>query len=234
MKKLSGGFGLVEIMVALVLGLVVVLGVTQIFVAAKNTYTSQTAAAGIQEDARFVLSKIQQEVRMVGMFGCVGTVADSSDNSAFTAAYNVPITWDNANQALTLVTADVGNNGTVPAWTILSDCLVQSTAYTGARAAGSGQIALPVRQLVYSFANNQLYIGPLNNRQPLISNVQAFSVSFGMARTVLDSTAFSYSANPSNAALIRSVRLTLTLRDPTNKVSNRTFNVVASVRNRLR
>ncbi|NWD09283.1 PilW family protein [Pseudomonas gingeri] len=234
MKKLSRGFGLVEMMVALTLGLIVVAGVTQIFLAARNTYTSQTAAAGMQEDARFVLSKMLQEIRMIGMFGCVGTVADSSSNSTFTAAYNTPITWDNANKVLTLVTADVGNNGATPAWTIISDCLVQSTAYTGARAPAAGQIALPVRQLVYSFANNQIFIGPTAGRQPLISNVQAFSVSFGMASTVLDSTASSYTVTPANPTLIRSIRLTLTLSDPTARVSNRTFSVVAAVRNRLR
>ncbi|MGY2170105.1 PilW family protein [Pseudomonas gingeri] len=234
MKKLSRGFGLIEMMIALTLGLIVVAGVTQIFLAARNTYTSQTAAAGMQEDARFILSKMLQEIRMVGMFGCVGTVADSSSNSTFTTAYNTPITWDNANKVLTLVTTDIGNSGATPAWTIISDCLVQSTAYTGASTPGAGQIALPVRQLVYSFANNQLFIGPLNNRQPLISNVQAFSVSFGIAKTVLDSTAFSYTATPANPALIRSIRLTLTLSDPTARVSDRTFNVVAAVRNRLR
>ncbi|AMB87928.1 pilus assembly protein PilW [Pseudomonas agarici] len=234
MKKFCAGVGLIEMMVALMLGLIVVAGITQIFMAARNTYASQAGAAGMQEDARFVLSKMLQEIRMTGMFGCVATVDDSSLNNTFMAAFNTPISWDSANQALTLITADVGNHGAAPTWTIVSDCLVQSTAYSGARAPGVGQIALSVRQSIYSFANNQIYIGPLNARQPLISNVQAFAVSFGMARTLLDSTAFSYSATPSNPRLIRSVRLTLTLRDPAGRVSDRTFNVVAAVRNWLR
>ncbi|WP_431194188.1 PilW family protein, partial [Pseudomonas viridiflava] len=71
MRRLSRGFGLVEIMVALVPGLVVSLGIVQIFTASRVTYQSQNASARMQEDARFVLSKMIQEIRMTGMYGCL-------------------------------------------------------------------------------------------------------------------------------------------------------------------
>jgi len=45
--------------------------------------------------------------------------------------------------------------------------------------------------------------------------------------------AASYSSNPSEPARIRSVRLSLTLFDPSGRVSDQTFNVVAALRNRL-
>ncbi|PTU00307.1 pilus assembly protein PilW, partial [Pseudomonas sp. HMWF031] len=45
MKGSSRGFGLIELLIALALSLVVVLGVVQVFIAAKNTYVSQDAAA---------------------------------------------------------------------------------------------------------------------------------------------------------------------------------------------
>ena len=230
MKRHSRGFGLIELMIALTLGLVVIAGITQIFVAAKSTYTSQTASAGMQEDARFVLSKMLQEIRMVGMIGCVGTVADSSASKTYTTAMANPITWDSTNNILTLVTADVGANGIGQNWTVLSDCLVLSTANDGVVAPAAGQIAIPLRQVAYTFKTNQIYLGA----QALINNVNAFSVLFGMAKTPLDTVASSYSATPSNPALIRSVRLTLTLQDPTSKVRNQTFSVEAAVRNRLR
>ena len=60
MRRSSRGIGLIELMVAMTLGLVIVLGVTQIFLTAKNTYQSQNAAAGIQEDGRFLMSKMAQ------------------------------------------------------------------------------------------------------------------------------------------------------------------------------
>lgn len=234
MRASSRGFSLLEVMVALTLGLVVALGVSQIFVAAKGTFVSQNAAATMQEDARFVLSKMMQEIRMTGMVGCVATVTDSSANGSFAAAYLTPISWDNTAQALTLMTADVGTTGAAPTWTVLSDCLVASFASSGTAAPGVGQIAIPLRQVVYTFKNNQIFLGPAGSQQVLINNVTAFTVTFGVANTATDTVASSYSSNPSNPALIRSVRLSLTLNDPATNARSQVFNVVAALRNRLR
>ncbi|MBK5508618.1 MULTISPECIES: PilW family protein [unclassified Pseudomonas] len=236
MKHYSRGFGLIELMIALILSLIVVLGVAQIFISAKNTYVSQNTAAGMQEDARFVLSKMIQEIRGVGMFGCLTTVTDASSAGDFNASQLAPISWDNTNLKLTLVTADVGGNGGTPTWTVVSDCRNSASAYTGVRAPASGQMAFPIRRLIYSFSNNQLLMG-VGSGTPtqavLVNNVSAFNVSFGVATSTTDVGASSYSSNPANPALIRSVRLTLTLTDPNNRVRNQTFNVVAALRNRL-
>ncbi|VVQ36112.1 PilW family protein [Pseudomonas fluorescens] len=236
MKRRNRGFGLIELLIALALGLIVVLGVVQIFIAAKNTYVSQNSAAAMQEDARFVLSKMIQEIRMVGMFGCLGTINDSSSAGDFNAAQVTPISWDNANLKLTLVTADIGSGGGTPTWTVVSDCRNSATAYTGLRSPASGQIAFPIRRLIYSFSNNQILIGTGSGtptQQVLVNNVSAFTVMFGLASTATDVAASTYSANPADPARIRSVRLSLTLNDPNNRVRNQTFNVVAALRNRL-
>jgi type IV pilus assembly protein PilW len=236
MKQSSKGFGLIELLIALALSLIVVLGVAQVFISAKNTYVSQNTAAAMQEDARFVLSKMIQEIRMVGMFGCLGTVIDASSIGDFNANQIAPISWDNANLKLTLVTADVGSGGGTPTWTVLSDCKTSATAYTDLRAPASGQMAFPIRRLIYSFSNNQLLMGSGHGtpaQAVLINNVSAFNVSFGMATSTSDVAATSYTTNPSNPALIRSVRLSLTLADPKQRVRNQTFNVVAALRNRL-
>ncbi|MFJ5257892.1 PilW family protein [Pseudomonas sp. NPDC088414] len=236
MKHANRGFGLIEMLIALALGLIIVLGVVQTFLAAKNTYVSQNTAAAMQEDARFVLSKMIQELRMVGMFGCLGTITDASSAGDFNAAQITPISWDNSNLKLTLVTADVGGNGGTPTWTVVSDCRNSATAYTGLRAAASGQIAFPIRRLIYSFSNNQILMGTGSGtptQQVLVNNVSAFTVMFGLATSATDVAASSYSANPSDPARIRSVRLSLTLTDPNNRVANQTFNVVAALRNRL-
>ncbi|MGH8383963.1 MAG: PilW family protein [Pseudomonas sp.] len=236
MSRIQRGFGLIELLIALALSLIVVLGVVQVFIASKNTYVSQNAAASMQEDARFVLSKMIQEIRMVGMFGCLGTITVANSAGDFSAAQITPISWDNAARDLTLVTADVGNSGGKPAWTVISDCRNSSTAYVDSQVPASGQLAFPIRRLVYRFKNGQLTMGvgrgtPI--QQVLVDNVIAFDVSFGLASSVADSAASSYSSNPSDPARIRSVRLSLTLTDPSNRVSNQTFNVVAALRNRL-
>ncbi|VVQ13469.1 hypothetical protein PS918_05603 [Pseudomonas fluorescens] len=236
MSRVQRGFGLIELLIALALSLIVVLGVVQVFIAAKNTYVSQNAAATMQEDARFVLSKMIQEIRMVGMFGCLGTITDASTAGDFSAAQITPINWDNANLKLTLVTADVGSSGGAPTWTVVSDCRNSATAYTDARAPVSGQLAFPIRRLIYSLKNGQLTMGVgrgTPTQYVLADNVSAFNVSFGLASSATDTAASSYSSNPSDPARIRSVRLSLTLTDPNNRVGNQTFNVVAALRNRL-
>jgi type IV pilus assembly protein PilW len=190
----------------------------------------------MQEDARFVLSKMIQEIRMVGMFGCLGTITDASKAGDFNASQLTPIRWDNAGRKLTLVTSDVGNNGGTPAWTVVSDCRSSATAYSDWRAPASGQMAFPIRRLIYSLKNGELTMGVGRDKplqQVLVDNVSAFDVSFGLASSATDSAVSSYSSNPSDPARIRSVRLSLTLTDPNNRVSDQTFNVVAALRNRL-
>jgi type IV pilus assembly protein PilW len=236
MKRLNRGFGLIEMLIALALSLVVVLGVAQIFIAAKNTYVSQNAAANMQEDARFVLSKLIQEIRMVGMFGCLGTITDASAGASFTASQVTPISWDNPTLKLTLVTADVGAGGGTPTWTVVSDCRNTATAYSNKQDPATGQVAFPIRRLIYSLKNGQLTMGSgigTPTQAVLVDNVSKFDVSFGLAASATDTSASSYSLNPSDPARIRSVRLTLTLRDPNSRVRDQTFNVVAALRNRL-
>ncbi|MVV46885.1 prepilin-type N-terminal cleavage/methylation domain-containing protein [Pseudomonas sp. PB120] len=236
MNRPSRGFGLIEMLIALALSLIVVLGVAQIFIAAKNTYVSQNASAGMQEDARFALSKLIQEIRMVGMFGCLGTITDASAGASFSASQIAPITWDNANLKLTLVTADVGGSGGTPTWTVVSDCRNTAAAYSNQQTPATGQLAFPIRRLIYSLKNGQLTMGSgvgTPAQAVLVDNVSAFNVSFGLAASATDTAASSYSTNPSDPARIRSVRLTLTLTDPNKRVRDQTFNVVAALRNRL-
>ncbi|WP_347902093.1 prepilin-type N-terminal cleavage/methylation domain-containing protein [Pseudomonas purpurea] len=235
MNKHARGFGLIELMIALAISLIVVLGVAQIFISAKSTYVNQGAAAAMQEDARFVLSKMIQEIRMVGMFGCLATITDASSAGDFNASQIAPVSWDNTALKLTLVTSDVGASGGTPTWTVVSDCRTSATAYTGVHAAAAGQLAFPIRRLVYTFSGGQLLMstGTGTTAAVLVSNVSAFNVTFGVATSATDVAASSYTTNPSNPALIRSVRLTLTLTDPGNRVRNQTFNVAAALRNRL-
>ena len=82
MSNSRSGFGLVELLVALALGVLVVLGMAQMFSSSREAYLSQRSSAMLQEDARYVLSKLAREIRMAGMF------RRSSRCSAIT-----PTTW---------------------------------------------------------------------------------------------------------------------------------------------
>jgi len=233
----SRGFSLIELMIALFLGLIVTLGITNIFISAKNTYLTQNAAAGMQEDARFILSKMVQEIRMTGMFGCLGTVTPDATAPDFLAAFNVPVvyvTGGSVGTVLTLITADIGAGGGTPTWTVLSDCVTSATAYPGTKAPATGQIAFPIRKVIYTWANNQISttVGT-GTPQVLVSNVSNFTVMFGVATSATDPVVNSYVSAITNQALIRTIRLTLTMTDPANKAKSEPFSVVATLRNRV-
>ncbi len=65
------GLTLVEIMVALVIGLMLVVGTLQIFSANQQTYRLTDAAGRLQEDARFVMETLINDVRAAAFQGCV-------------------------------------------------------------------------------------------------------------------------------------------------------------------
>lgn len=231
MNALVRGFGLVEVMLALVLGLVMSLALTQIFISSKSSYASQTSSASLQEDAQFVLSKMVQEVRLVGMFGCLGRVDDASVGNGFSKAFDEPIRWDASSRTLTLATAGTGEGGW-STWVIHTDCVSSATAYSNGRAPrlAANESAMPLHRQVYRFnkARNELSL----NGQPLVSNVRAFNVLFGVAGSINEHSIARYAAT-SEPSLIRSVRLTLTLFDPADRAQEQTVDVVAAIRNRL-
>lgn len=69
MKKILG-FSIVEIMVALVISSILLAGVISIFNMSKKTYTIQSSLSELQDNARFVMNELIDELRMVGYTGC--------------------------------------------------------------------------------------------------------------------------------------------------------------------
>lgn len=65
------GISLVEIMIALVLGLMITAGVMQVYMSTKQSYRIAQAQSRIQENARFALEFLTQDIRMAGYMGCV-------------------------------------------------------------------------------------------------------------------------------------------------------------------
>lgn len=68
--KWERGLTLVELLVALVMGLVLLAGVAAVFVANKETFRVQEALARSQENGRFALSTIARDLRSSGHWGC--------------------------------------------------------------------------------------------------------------------------------------------------------------------
>ncbi len=78
-KSVSGcrqrGVTLVELMIAMLLGLVLVAGIIQIFTGNRATYEFTDSLGRIQENARFTLDHIAHDARMAGYRGCLADVA---------------------------------------------------------------------------------------------------------------------------------------------------------------
>jgi prepilin-type N-terminal cleavage/methylation domain-containing protein len=65
----SRGFSLIEVMVAMVIGLVLVAGAMQVYINSRATYTVNETSARLQETARYALSVMEPDVRMAGYWG---------------------------------------------------------------------------------------------------------------------------------------------------------------------
>ncbi|MBX3706434.1 MAG: PilW family protein [Pseudomonadales bacterium] len=66
----AAGFSLIELLLALALGLVIVAGIVQLFVGNSQTYAVMHAQARLQENGRFALDFISRAARSAGYFGC--------------------------------------------------------------------------------------------------------------------------------------------------------------------
>ncbi|MCB1686760.1 MAG: PilW family protein [Pseudomonadales bacterium] len=69
-RRHSGGFSMVELILALGLGLVVTAGIVQLFVGNNQTYSLLTGQSRLQESARYAMEFITQSARSAGYFGC--------------------------------------------------------------------------------------------------------------------------------------------------------------------
>ena len=70
MRNRQVGLTLVELLVALVIGLILVGGVVQIFVSNKQTYQLTDELARMQESARYAFYVLSRDLRMAGYTGC--------------------------------------------------------------------------------------------------------------------------------------------------------------------
>lgn len=65
------GFSLVELMVAVTIGLIILAAVSGIFVTSKSTYNTTDSLARLQENARFAVHYLSRDIRMAGFAGCL-------------------------------------------------------------------------------------------------------------------------------------------------------------------
>ena len=69
-RKRQAGISLVEILIALVISLFLLGGVIQVYLSNQSAYRFGEAVARIQENGRFSIEVMTQDLRMAGFFGC--------------------------------------------------------------------------------------------------------------------------------------------------------------------
>lgn len=68
------GFTLVELMIALLIGLILLAGVSSVFVSSKRSYTSNDSLARLQENARITMQILTRTLRSTGYYGCADDI----------------------------------------------------------------------------------------------------------------------------------------------------------------
>lgn len=86
MNKKQSGITLLELMIAIALGLFLISGLVYLYVGSKQSYSTQGAVARVQESLRFAFEFFAYDVRMAGYTGC----ANPRDSTPFTVA-NPPV-----------------------------------------------------------------------------------------------------------------------------------------------
>lgn len=105
-EQRQSGLSLIELMIALALGLILTLGVVQIFLGSSQTYRLSDALGKVQENVRFSLGTLQYDARMAGHFGClIGepfNQLDQTDSAYDPTIYEngAVIGWEAANTGL--------------------------------------------------------------------------------------------------------------------------------------
>ena len=91
----QAGFTLIELLISMVLGLILIGGIYSVFT--ENARTSQfvQATSRVQENGRFALSYMMQELRMVGYMGCMSNI-DLDDPAFFVSTLNTGTTNSDA------------------------------------------------------------------------------------------------------------------------------------------
>ena len=89
-KPKNAGFGLVELMVSITLGLLLTAAVMQTLVAANTSYRIQDSLSQIQEAGRYAIHFLGKDLRMAGYMGCASLSNVPVNNIADYPSGNVP------------------------------------------------------------------------------------------------------------------------------------------------
>ncbi|MGR4894634.1 PilW family protein [Stenotrophomonas sp. LARHCG68] len=74
------GLSLIELMIAMLIGTLLMVGIIQVFGSSREAYRLSEGLARVQENSRFAVDYLQRDIRMAGHFGCVNDQAMMRQN----------------------------------------------------------------------------------------------------------------------------------------------------------
>lgn len=86
-RTIVGGFTLIELMVAMLLGLIVIGGVTSVFLAGQQTYRANEALGDVEDGSRMAFEMLTRDLRGVGRTGC------DDNNGRMANVLTTPTVW---------------------------------------------------------------------------------------------------------------------------------------------
>lgn len=177
MRGGQGGFGLLEMTLALAIGLMVLVAAGQLFVSAHQSWRLQGAALRLQDDARLALLRIAQDIRMAGMFGCLQLGPDNFDDPVARQAFARPL--EIGSSSLSLVVAELPGHAGAPEWTLLTDCSKNAHVHRGRAENPDKLIAIPISRHRYVLNGTSLTFSRRyrDSSQTLLDHVQEMAVA---------------------------------------------------------
>lgn len=94
----QAGFTLVELMIAMILGLVVIAGITSVFLAGQQSFRTNHALSDVQDSSRIAFELMARDIRQAGFTGCG---SDRIANVLSNGPSGTPVWWaDSTNPVL--------------------------------------------------------------------------------------------------------------------------------------
>lgn len=192
----QAGLTLLELLIAMSLGLLLLFGIGTIFVGSNQTYRVQEQNARIQESGRFALEILGRSIRQAGYFNL---------------PFNNPVATATAFGGATI-------NGNATSVTIQYD------GTGNANCVGDTVAVNTVVSETYSLNGGNLQCNGNGNTQPLVSNVQDLQFLYGIDSNG-DQSADQYTATPANWAQVVTARVCVLMRsqEPGIAIGNQSY-----------
>lgn len=145
-NRQQSGFGLVEALVAMSLGLFLTLGVLQIFQSSLQSARTQDALSRIQENGRFALETLARDLRMAGYIGCEAIDDITPTSKAITAT---PVNLTAATSLFGMERPSA--NAWSPAASVYSGTTLAAAFYTDLANARAGSDVVVVQRMENPF-----------------------------------------------------------------------------------